>query len=309
MSAAINKKDTLDTDDNQKQLKAGLRVTWFGLAANVVLIVIKFWGGTVGRSQALVADAVHSVSDVFSDIVVLFGLKWGRKVADEEHPYGHARIETISSLVVGFILLVVALGIAYRSVISIYDHDTASPTLLTIYVAALSIVIKEALYWYTVLVGRRIRSIALVGNAWHHRSDALSSVAVLIGVAAAHFNPAWHLADSFAALIVSFFIFKIGGSLTWSAFKELADTAPDKDILQSIEKKASRVLGVRQVHDLKARYSGRDIFVDIHVVVDPKITVRQGHAIAKEVEYCLVKEIRDICRVTIHIDPDVKEDV
>jgi cation diffusion facilitator family transporter len=166
MSADINTKDTLDTAGNQKQLTAGLRVTWIGLAANVVLIVIKFWGGIVGRSQALVADAVHSVSDVFSDMVVLFGLKWGRKVADEEHPYGHARIETISSLIVGFILLVVALGIAYRSVISIYDHDTASPTLLTIYVAALSIVIKEALYWYTVLVGQRIRSIALVGNAW-----------------------------------------------------------------------------------------------------------------------------------------------
>ncbi|MBN1212149.1 MAG: cation transporter [candidate division Zixibacteria bacterium] len=309
MSADIKANNTIDRTDNRTQLASGLKVTWVGLAANLVLVVIKFWGGIVGRSQALVADAVHSVSDLFSDVVVLFGLKWGRKVADEEHPYGHARIETISSLIVGFLLLVVALGIAYRSVLSIYNHKTSSPELLTIYVAALSIVVKEALYWYTVRVGRHIRSIALVGNAWHHRSDALSSVAVLIGVAAAHFNPAWHLADSYAALIVSFFIFKIGGSLTWSAFKELADTAPDKDILRTIEKKASDVLGVRQVHDLKARYSGRDIFVDIHIVVDPNITVRQGHAIAKEVEYCLVNEIRDISRVTIHIDPDIKKDV
>ena len=255
------------------------------------------------------ADAVHSVSDLFSDVVVIFGLKWGRKIADEEHPYGHGRIETISSLIIGFLLLLVALGIAYRSVVSIYEHDTSNPSLLAIYVAAFSIIVKEALYWYTVTVGRRIRSIALVGNAWHHRSDALSSVAVLIGVAAAHFNPAWHLADSFAALIVSFFIFKVGGTLTWSAFKELADTAPDKKILSAIESKASAVLGVRQVHDLKARYSGRDIFVDIHVVVDPNITVRQGHAIAKEVENCLIKEISDICRVTIHIDPDMKANV
>lgn len=298
---------------NEKQLNiqmaAGLKVTWTGLAANVLLIIVKLWGGLVGYSQALIADAVHSASDLFSDVVVLLGLKWGRKLADDEHPYGHARIETISSLIIGITLIIVAIGIAYRSILSIYEHKATSPALLTLYIAAFSIVLKEILYWYTVIVGRRIRSIALVGNAWHHRSDALSSVAVLIGVAAAHFNPDWHLADSYAALVVSFFILKVGISLTWSAFRELADTAPAKDILADIENKASTVPGVRQVHDLKARYSGRDIFVDIHVVVDPNITVRQGHAIAKEVENYLIAAITDICRVTIHIDPDLKRDV
>lgn len=290
------------------QLAEGLKVTWVGLFANLLLIALKLVGGLVGKSQALIADAVHSISDIFSDVVVLFGLKWGRKGADDEHHWGHARIETISSLIVGLLLFLVALGIAYNAIVSIYDHETSSPTKLAIYVAAGSILVKEALYWYTVKVGRRIRSIALISNAWHHRSDAMSSVAVLIGVTAAYLNPRWHLADAYAALVVSFFIVKVGGSLTWSAFKELADTAPDREILEEMEKRASAVTGVRQVHDLKARYSGPHIFVEIHVVVDPNISVRQGHAIAKEVERCLLREVQDVSRVTIHVDPDIKKD-
>jgi len=294
--------------DDRTQLYEGLKVTWVGLFANLFLIALKLIGGIIGRSQALIADAVHSISDIFSDIVVLFGLKWGRKGADEEHHWGHARIETISSLIVGFLLFLVALGIAYNSIVSIYDHKISSPTSLAIYIAAGSILIKEVLYRYTVRVGRRIRSIALISNAWHHRSDALSSVAVLIGVTAAFVNPKWHLADAYAALIVSFFIMKVGGSLIWSAFKELADTAPDKETLDELQKKASDVIGVRQVHDLKARYSGSHIFVEMHVVVDPKISVRHGHDIAKAVENCLLDEIQDVNRVTIHVDPDIKQD-
>ncbi|MFZ5980526.1 MAG: cation diffusion facilitator family transporter [Candidatus Zixiibacteriota bacterium] len=293
--------------ETKNQLSEGLKVTWVGLFANLFLIVLKLIGGVIGHSQAMIADAAHSISDLFSDIVVLFGLRWGRKSADDEHHWGHARIETISSLIVGFLLFLVALWIAYNAIISIYNHESSGPTSLTIFIAAGSILLKEALYWYTIRVGRRIRSIALVSNAWHHRSDAMSSVAVLIGVTAAYLNPNWHLADAYAALIVSFFIVKVGGSLTWSAFKELADTAPDRKILEEMQQKASAVIGVRQVHDLKARYSGSQIFVEIHVVVDPKITVRQGHAIAKAVEHRLLDEVRDVSRVTIHVDPDIKE--
>ena len=303
-----NKNHSVNATDDRIQLYEGLKVTWVGLFANLILTALKLIGGIIGHSQALIADAVHSISDIFSDIVVLFGLKWGRKGADEEHHWGHARIETISSLIIGFLLFLVALGIAYNSIVSIYDHKLSNPTSLAIYIAAGSILIKEILYWYTVRVGRRIRSIALISNAWHHRSDALSSVAVLIGVTAAYFNPNWHLADAYAALIVSFFIVKVGGSLTWSAFKELADTAPNKDTIDELLKKASNVIGVRQVHDLKARYSGSHIFVEMHVVVDPKISVRNGHDIAKTVESCLLDEIPDVSRVTIHVDPDIKED-
>jgi cation diffusion facilitator family transporter len=289
-------------------LTAGLRVTWVGLAVNVMLIGVKFWGGIVGRSQALIADAVHSISDLFGDVVVLLGLRWGRKEADEDHPYGHGRIETIAALVVGFILLLVGLGIAYESVSSIYSHRVSRPTLLAIFVAAFSIVVKEGMYWYTVIVGRRIHSTAVIANAWHHRSDALSSVAVLLGVAAAHINPNWHLADSFAALIVSFFILKVSASITWSAFKELADTVSSQEVTREIQRKAMSVAGVLDAHDIIARQSGPHLLVEMHIVVNRNMTVEQGHAIVEQVERLLIGDMKSINKVIIHVDPDTGVD-
>ena len=192
----------------RRELTSGLRVTWVGMVINVVLVVVKIAVGVTARSQALIADGVHSLSDLFSDFVVLIGLKLGRREEDENHPFGHARIETISSMIVGVTLFVVGLGIAYNAVTSIYEHRESTPGLLAIIVAFASIVLKEALYWYTVRVGRKIRSLALIGNAWHHRSDAFTSVAVLIGLTAAYWNPDWYLADAYAALIVTIFILK-----------------------------------------------------------------------------------------------------
>ena len=288
-------------------LAAGLRVTWVGLAVNLLLVGLKLWGGIIGRSQALIADAVHSVSDLFSDAVVLLGLRWGRKEADEDHPFGHGRIETIASLIVGLLLLVVGIGIAYNAVLSIYTHQASSPTLLAIVAAAASILIKEAMYWYTVIVGRRINSMAVIANAWHHRSDAMSSVAVLIGVAIVYFKPAWYLADAIAAVLVSFFILRVSTGLTWSAFKELADTAPDRALLREIRETAQSVTGAREIHDVMARRSGPYLLVELHVVVDKSITVEQGHAISKDVEHHLLHEIKGLRRVITHIDPDTKD--
>jgi cation diffusion facilitator family transporter len=289
-------------------LSSGLNVTWAGLFLNVVLAGIKLWGGIVGRSQALVADAVHSVSDLFSDVIVLLGLRWGRKAADEDHPYGHGRIETIATLLVGFFLLVVSLGIAYNAILSIYHHRISDPSLLALIIAAISIIAKEAMYWWTVMVGRRINSMALQANAWHHRSDALSSVAVLAGVGAAYINPGWRLADSFAALVVSFFILRVAASLSWAAFKELADTMPEDEVLAEIDKVARSINGVRNVHDIKARRSGPNLLVELHVVVDKNITVLQGHAIAKDVEACLLSREIGIRRIITHVDPDTSKD-
>ncbi|MGD8922174.1 MAG: cation diffusion facilitator family transporter, partial [Candidatus Zixiibacteriota bacterium] len=289
-------------------LAAGLRVTWVGLAVNVMLIGVKFWGGIVGRSQALVADAVHSISDLFGDVVVLLGLRWGRKEADEDHPYGHGRIETIAALIVGFILLLIGLGIAYESVSSIYSHRVSRPTLLAIFVAAFSIIVKEGMYWYTVVVGRRINSTAVIANAWHHRSDALSSVAVLLGVGAAHINPNWHLADSFAALIVSFFILKVSASITWSAFKELADTVSSQEVIGEIRKRAMSVEGVLDAHDIIARQSGPHLLVEMHIVVNKDMTVEQGHTIVEMVERLLIGDMKSVNKVIIHVDPDTGVD-
>ena len=208
--------------------REGRRVTWIGVGANALLIVVKFVAGVLGHSQALIADAVHSVSDFFTDAVVLLGLWYGRRPPDEDHHFGHARIETMASAVVGFSLITVALYLGYRSAMNIYLHGNMHPTYPALIGAAVSIAVKEALYQYTAIVGKRIRSEAVIANAWHHRSDALSSVAVLIGVGGAVINPGWYILDAYAALLVSFFIAKVGIDVLWKALREMADTAPRK---------------------------------------------------------------------------------
>jgi len=251
---------------------------------------------------------MHSLSDLFSDFVVLLGLVWGHKHEDEDHPYGHARIETISSMIVGMLLMLVGAWIVYTAIRSIYLHETARPSLFAIGAAVISIILKEVMFWWTIVVGRRLRSMALIGNAWHHRTDALSSVAVLIGVGAVYMNPNWHLADAIAAIVVTFFVVKVGASLTWQALKELSDAAPDRAVLEEIANRARKVEGVQEVHDLRARHSGSQIFVELHIVVDAHITVRDGHAIAATVKHYLLKDFSDVTRVIIHVDPQKKKD-
>lgn len=294
----------IDGLHSEQDTKAGLKVTWVGMIVNFLLIGLKAWGGIAGRSQALIADAVHSTSDLFSDLIVLLGLRWGRKEADADHPYGHGKIETIASLGVGLMLVMAAVWIAYSAIVSVYEHKSSSPNLGAIVVAVLSIASKEALYWYTVIVGRRIRSSAVIGNAWHHRSDAFSSVAVLIGVGASMLNPAWHLADALAAIVVSLFLFKVAAGLMWESLRELSDAAPEERILDELHHRAEQVPGVLQVHDLKARHSGPSILVEMHVVVSGGITVYEGHEIAREVRLRLLEDMDPVSEVLVHLDPE-----
>lgn len=297
---------SVDIEKQDRERADGMKVTWVGLGVNLALVGLKFYGGVAGKSQALVADAVHSLSDLFSDVIVLLGLKWGRKEADEDHPYGHGRIETIASAFVGIFLLAAGIGIAWNAIESIYSHRVAQPSSIALVMAGLSIFAKEWMYWYTVKVGRRIRSAALIGNAWHHRSDALSSVAVFIGLAVSQINPDWHLADAIAALLVSIFILRVGGKLIWQAFRELADTAPEEKILAELLRRAEAVDGVLQVHDLKARHMGAQLMVEMHVVVDGAMTVFDGHEIAREVRLRLLEDVEEVSEVFVHLDPDTE---
>ncbi len=292
-----------ETEDT-KLLNLGLRVTWIGLLANFLLIILKFWGGIAGKSQALVADAVHSISDFFSDIVVIVGLKVGRKSADDDHPYGHGRIETIASLAVGLILLIVAASILYDATQAIYEHRGSTPTVLALIIAAVSIITKEALYWYTIKVGHQLRSSVLIGNAWHHRSDALSSIAVLVGLVAARYNPDWYLADAFAAGLVSLFIGRVSYKLVRSALYELADTAPDSEIMEQIASISGQIPGVLQAHDIKGRQSGPLLLIDLHIVVKSTISVHEGHEIAEAVKSAVIDKIEIVGEVLIHVEPE-----
>ncbi len=290
----------------EESAKEGRTVTLVGVLVNALMVVIKLVCGILGHSQALIADAVHSISDLFTDAVVLVGLKVGRKAPDQDHPFGHGRVETLSSAVVGLILVGVAIYIGIEASTNIYDHTEYHPTWLALGAAAVSILLKEALYQYTVRVGHRIKSLVIMANAWHHRSDALSSVAVLLGVLGAKINPDWHILDAYAALLVSFFIVKVGLGILTGAARELADTAPRPEALDNIEQCIQRVPGVIAFHDLKGRTSRGLHLIEVHVVVDGTLSVTEGHGIAEDVELRLKAEIPDLIHAVIHVDPHAR---
>jgi cation diffusion facilitator family transporter len=288
---------------------AGRSVTLIGALVNALLILLKFIAGILGHSQALVADAVHSISDLFTDAVVLVGLKMGRRAPDETHHFGHARIETLASGMVGLALIATALYLGIKAAWAIYVHEEYHPSWVALVAAGVSIAFKEALYHYTVHIGRRIKSSAVVANAWHHRSDALSSVAVLLGVAGAQIRPAWHVLDAFAALVVSFFIVKVALDILSQTLREFTDTAPQAEILAKIRQCALGVDGVEEMHDLRVRILGGLYQMETHIVVDGRLSVAEGHRIAKAVEKCLLEEVENMDRVIVHMDPamDKKE--
>ena len=282
---------------------AGKSVTLIGALVNAILILLKFIAGILGHSQALVVDAVHSISDLFTDAVVLVGLKMGRRAPDETHHFGHARIETMASAMVGLALIATALYLGIKAAWAIYVHREYHPSWVALVAAGISIAFKEALYHYTVHVGQRIKSSAVVANAWHHRSDALSSVAVLLGVAGAQIRPGWHVLDAYAALVVSFFIVKVALDILRQTLHEFTDTAPDPDILRRIRQCALDVEGVMDTHDLRVRTFGGLYQMETHIVVDGRLSVAEGHRIAKAVEKCLLEEVENMDRVIVHMDP------
>ena len=292
-------------DSRRESTHAGRSVTLVGLLANSSLILLKFMAGVFGQSQALIADAVHSISDLFTDIVVLLGIKMGRKPPDEKHQFGHARMETLASAIIGLALIGTALYLGLEASLNIYRHTEYHPTSLALIGAGVSIAVKEALYHYTVKTGRRIKSQLLIANAWHHRSDAFSSIAVLLGVAGTLVNPAWYVLDAFAALLVSFFIVKIGIDIVNSCLREFIDAAPKPEVLDKIESCIRSVEGVIEMHDLRVRTFGGRFQMETHVVVSGQLTVTQGHRIAKLVESCLFEEIDDLDRVIVHVDPEM----
>lgn len=294
------------SNSNLKSVKTGRAVTLLGVVVNGVLIVLKFLTGILGNSQALIADAVHSISDLFTDAVVLFGLRVGRKPPDMDHHFGHARIETIASSIVGMALVVTALYLAYEATLNLYLNNEYHPTILAMVGAGASILLKESLYHYTVYTGKRINSQLIIANAWHHRSDALSSVAVLIGVAGAQIKPSWRILDGIAVLIVSFFIVKVGFDILKKTFQEISDAAPPQEVLEKIKECSIAVDGVIETHDLRVRIFGGLYQMEIHISVDGELSVDEGHHISKEVENCLIREFDNIDKVIIHVDP-VKE--
>lgn len=287
--------------------KAARNVTLVGALVNLVLAVAKILFGWLGRSDALVVDGVHSLSDLASDMIVLLASKKGSEDADEEHPYGHARIETLAAVGLGILLILVGLGIAWDASDRLMSPETLSiPTMVALVVAVISVLSKEILYRYTMVTAKRIRSKLLEANAWHHRSDAFSSIVVLVGVAGSMMG--FTVLDAIAAVLVSLMIGKIGWELVSHGIRELIDTGLEEERVEEIVKVIEGVPGVTNLHMLRTRRMGSDALADVHIQVSPKVSVSEGHQISEEVRSTLIKQIEELNDVTVHIDPEDDED-
>jgi len=279
------------------------RVTWLGLYVNLVLAAIKLAAGIFGRSQALVADAIHTLTDLTTDIAVIAGSHYWFRPPDENHPYGHRRLETLVTVFIGVVLIAAGIGIGWKAVSTLHEQHATPPGWIAVLASVVSIVCKESIYRWTAATGRRVKSTALAANAWHHRTDALSSVPVLIAVAGARIFPGWSFLDHVGAAVVSIFILHASIKIIWPGLSELIDVGAPTEIRKRIRDIALKNEDVLQVHDIRTRYISSSIQVDLHIVVEGLISVREGHGIADDVKARIIDAIPEILDVVVHVDP------
>lgn len=285
---------------------ASRRVTVVGALVNTVLAISKMWLGYVAQSQALIADGIHSLSDLLSDALVYIAARHSHQDPDSAHPYGHGRFETAATLGLGVLLLLVALGIIWDASERLFQpEELMRPGMLAIYVALFSVLANEWLYHYTMRVAKEIKSQMLRANAWHHRSDAISSVVVLVGVAGTLAGLPY--LDAIAAIGVGLMIIHIAWEISWPAFQELVDAGLEAERLDQIKEIISSIGGVEALHMLRTRRMGGQASVDVHLLVAPWLSVSEGHVIAQTVIERLRAEVEEVEDVTVHIDPEDDE--
>ncbi len=289
-------------EDDNKQIKA---ITNIGIAINLILSVIKIVGGLFANSMALVADGIHSVTDIVTDVTVLIGVHFGSKQADPKHPYGHGRIETFSAAIIASVLVAVGLGMVYKAGISIAEADVRTPGMPVLFIALISIVAKEILYRVTKKVAIASHSSALYANAWHHRSDAFSSIAVAIGFVSVILG--FKYGDHIAAIAVGIMIILVGWHIIADCFHEFTESAVDQGTTDKITSIINANSSIRQWHKLRSRTVGREVFLDLHILVDPDLNIAAAHSIAENLENSLHEQITRPVNITVHIEPDTPE--
>ncbi len=285
--------------------KVAKKVSFVTIVINIVLAIGKILAGVVGKSSAMIADGFHTLSDVATTVIVLVGIKIANKKADENHPYGHEKYESIFAKLLSLFLLFTGLAIGYESIKILHAKTFVTPGKIALYAAVASIVVKELMYRYTLVAAKKIKSTSMEADAWHHRSDALSSVGTFVGILGARLG--FPALDPIAGLIVAALIVKVGVDLYLRAVKELVDESADGETIEKIEHLTRETDGVLNISTLKTRVFGNKIYVDIDIVVDANITVEQGHDIAEKVHDKLEDEIKEIKHCMIHIEP-CKED-
>ena len=288
--------------------KVARKVTWIGFYANLLLTVFKLIAGFLGRSSAMIADGVHSVSDFSTDLVVVGSLKVASKPSDQNHKYGHGKVETLATAFVGIVLLIVGAGILYSGGKKIYEYFQAgyieSPGTIAFYAAIASIVIKEIIYRYTLKKGKQINSQVVIANAWHHRTDVYSSFGTLAGIGGAIFlGPRWTILDPLAAIIVSIFIFIVSFKILKEAVLELIETSLPEKTEKQIVDIAKKTEGVFDPHNLKTRKIGSNIAIEIHIRVKKNLNVQEAHNITIKLEKKYRNKFGEKTHVSIHTEP------
>jgi len=276
-----------------------------GIFWNVLLFAVKLAVGWLTGSAGLIADAIHSASDMATDLAVLGGMHLARRAADEDHPYGHGRFETLAGGIVAAALILVGAFLAWEGIVALYRGEHSFPGPVVVGVALVSIVVKEWLYRRTVGIARDLGSAALLANAWHHRSDALSSIAVLAGGVGGLIG--FGHADQLAGLIVGLMVVMAGGRTLFRVLHELTEGGLTRGDLETIERAIGGVPRVREWHHLRTRVVGRETFVDVHVLVDPELSIIEAHAVSSEVEGAIRRTCGKPANVTVHVEPDVAE--
>jgi len=291
--------------ENTKKL---VFATWIGIIVNIILTFLKGIGGILSGSKALIADAVHSASDIVSSVVVLFGVRIANKPPDEEHPYGHGKAENIASNIVALLLIVVGIEMSISSFRVFLGNMPKAPTGIALVILIISIIVKELLFHYKYYVGNKYNSAALISDAWHHRSDSLSSIAAFIGVCAAMLGEAFELSylvygDAIAGIVVSIIVIKVGYDLAKEASTIMLEKVLTKDETKKYIETVKSVEGIIVIDQLYARTHGSYVIIDIKVAVNPSITVKDGHDIAKKLKNTLIAEHQEVADVLVHLNP------
>lgn len=285
------------------------QVTIVGSIANFILLLLKFTAGILGKSSAMIADAVHSLSDFITDIIVLVFVKVSVKPKDEGHDYGHGKYETLATAIIGLVLMMVGTGIFWSGlskILAVYRGEViGSPDMIALIAAVVSIVVKEVLYRYSVIVGRRVQSQAVIANAWHHRSDAFSSIGTALGIGGAIFlGKEWHILDPIAAVVVSVFIVKVSIQLLIPCLNDLLERSLPEDVEKEIVTIIKEDPCVKDPHNLRTRRIGNDFAIEVHIRLKPEMTVREAHVVATGIEDRLREKYGTRTHVAVHVEPE-----
>lgn len=285
--------------------KIAVRVSWVSIIVNALLSFGKLLAGLLAASGAMVSDAVHSASDVISSVMVMFGVSMAAKEEDQNHPYGHERLECVTALLLAALLFITGVGIGLNGIKNIslaLDGDLAAPGLLALWAAVVSIAVKEAMYWYTRAAANKTRSGALLADAWHHRSDALSSVGSFVGILGARLG--WPILDPVAALVICCFILKVAWDIASDSFDKMVDHACDETVVEQIRKVVRDTPGVLSLDDLKTRRFGSKSYVDVEIGVDSRLNIVDAHNIAQLLHDNIEQTLPEVKHCMVHVNPN-----